>query len=178
MDNRHFNRRSYICDGCLSYARKQMESFNNNSNHNGKKNESVDNFSKTISATVNLIKENKITSAEKNILLAALGKSISLDIYKESVDMANTFFNLEETEESTCDLHIKKFNSSLVSFLVSLTGIDKSKHRNSKKNYVLCLALKQIYYARNLNFVGLFLFSASLVKWGLCESKTAHAFDG
>ena len=68
MDNRHFNRRSYICDGCLSYARKQMESFNNNSNHNGKKNESVDNFSKTISAIVNLIKENKITSAEKNIL--------------------------------------------------------------------------------------------------------------
>ena len=71
-----------------------------------------ENVSETISATVNLIKENKITNAEKNIMFAALGKLISLDIYKESVDMANTFSNLEETGENTCDLHIKKFNSS------------------------------------------------------------------
>ena len=65
-----------------------------------------ENLSETISATVNLIKENKIANAEKNILLAALGKSISLDIYKDSVDMANAFFNLEETKKSTCDFHI------------------------------------------------------------------------
>ena len=32
-----------------------------------------------------------------------------------------------------CDLHIKKFNSSSVSFLVSLTGIGSSKDKNSKK---------------------------------------------
>ena len=85
------------------------------------------------SATVNLIKENKITNAEENILLVVLGKWISLDIYSESVDMANTFYNLEETEESTCDFHIKKFNSSLVSFLVGLTDIGTSKDGNSKK---------------------------------------------
>ena len=65
-----------------------------------------ENLSETISATVNLIKENKIANAEKNILLAALGKSISLDIYNDSVDMANAFFNLEETKKSTCDFHI------------------------------------------------------------------------
>ena len=65
-----------------------------------------ENLSETISATVNLVKENKIANAEKNILLAALGKSISLDIYKDSVDMANAFFNLEETKKSTCDFHI------------------------------------------------------------------------
>ena len=60
----------------------------------------VDNVSETISGTVNLIKENKITNAEKNILLAALGKSISLDIYKESVDMTNTFSSLEEQKKA------------------------------------------------------------------------------
>ena len=65
-----------------------------------------ENLSETISATVNLIKENKIANAEKNILLAALGKSISLDIYNDSVDMAKAFFNLEETKKSTCDFHI------------------------------------------------------------------------
>ena len=65
-----------------------------------------ENLSETISATVNLIKENKIANAEKNILLVALGKSISLDIYNDSVDMANAFFNLEETKKSTCDFHI------------------------------------------------------------------------
>ena len=181
-DNGHFNRGSYICDGCLCYARKEMGNYNN-SNDNDERNENVDNgvnenISETISATVNLIKQNKITNAEKNILLAALGKSINLDIYNESVDMANTFSNLKETEKSTCDLHIKKFNSSLVSFLVSLTGIDLSKDKNSKKNYALCLALEQIYYIRNLNFIGPFSFSASLVKWALCGSKTAHALDG
>ena len=65
-----------------------------------------ENLSETISATVNLITENKIANAEKNILLAALGKSISLDICNDSVDMANAFFNLEETKKSTCDFHI------------------------------------------------------------------------
>ena len=73
-------------------------------------------FPEIVNATVNLTKENKITNAEKNILLATLGKSISLDIYNESVDMGNAFCNLAETGESTCDFHIKKFNSSLVSF--------------------------------------------------------------
>ena len=95
--------------------------------------------SETISATVNLIKENKITNAEKNILLAVLGKLISLDIYNESVDMANAFSNLEETGESTCDFYIKKFNSSLVSFLLSLTGTGTSKDRNSEKNIMRCV---------------------------------------
>ena len=57
----------------------------NNSDDNDERNENVDNgvnenISETISATVNLIKQNKITNAEKNILLAALGKSINLDI--------------------------------------------------------------------------------------------------
>ena len=70
-DNGHFNRGSYICDGCLSNARKEMGNYNN-SNDNDEKNENVDsgvneNISETISATVNVIKENKITSAEKNI---------------------------------------------------------------------------------------------------------------
>ena len=78
-------------------------------------NGSNENISETISATVNLIKENKIANAEKNILLAALGKSINLDIYNVSVDMANVFSNLEETEKSTCDLHIKKFISVIFS---------------------------------------------------------------
>ena len=37
IDNEHFNRGSYVCDGCLSYARKQMGSYNKNSNGNDKK---------------------------------------------------------------------------------------------------------------------------------------------
>ena len=86
-----------------------MGSYNSNSNNNDKKNESVNNgknknVSETISATPNLIKENKIKNAEKKILLAALGKPLSLDIHKESVNITSTFSNLEETEESTCDL--------------------------------------------------------------------------
>ena len=61
------------------------------------KNESVGNganynVSETISATVNFIEQNKIGNAEKNVLLAALEKSISSDIYNESVDMANALF--------------------------------------------------------------------------------------
>ena len=67
-----------------------MGNYNNNSNDNDEKNQSVDNgenknISETISTTVNLIKENKITNAEKNILLPALGKLLNLDIYNESV---------------------------------------------------------------------------------------------
>ena len=80
-------------------------------------------------------------------------------------------FQSWRTEESTCGLHLKKFNSSLVLFLVSLTGIDTSKEKNLKKNYVLCLALEHIYYVRNSNFVGLFLSSASLVNGHYVDLK-------
>ena len=52
------------------------------------------------------------------------------------------------------------------------------KTKIQKKNYELCLALEQIYYIRNLNFIGPFSFSASLVKMALCGSKTAHALNG
>ena len=55
---------------------------------------------------------------------------------------------------------------------MSLTGTDKSKGKNSK------IALEPIYYIRNLNFIGPFSFSAFLVKWALCGSKTAQALHG
>ena len=55
---------------------------------------------------------------------------------------------------------------------MSLTGIDTSKDKNSK------IALEPIYYIRNLNFIGPFSFSAFLVKWALCGSKTAQALHG
>ena len=76
----------------------------------------------TIAIQTVLTKNGSLDNAAKNILLAALEKSISLDTYNESADMGNTFSYLEETEP--------------------------------------------------------FLFSASLVKWALCGSKTAHALDG
>ena len=56
--------------------------------------------------------------------------------------------------------------------------MDTSEDRNSKKTYALCLALEQIYFVRNLNFIGQFSFNASLVKWALCGSKTTNALDG
>ena len=88
----------------------------------------------TIAIQTVLTKNGSLDNAAKNILLAALEKSISLDTYNESADMGNTFSYLEETEERSCDFHIKKFCSSLVSYLVSLTGIGTSKDRNLKKN--------------------------------------------
>ena len=44
--------------------------------------------------------------------------------------------------------------------------------------HTLCLAVEQIYYTRNLTFIGLFSFSTSLVKWLLHGSKSLHALDG
>ena len=96
IDNGYFNRGSCICDGCLFTLENKWEviitiqtimtkneSVGNGANYN---------VSETISATVNFIEQNKIGNAEKNVLLAALEKSISSDIYNESVDMANALF--------------------------------------------------------------------------------------
>ena len=44
--------------------------------------------------------------------------------------------------------------------------------------HALCLAVEQIYYTRNLTFIGTFSFSTSLVKWWLHGSKSSHALDG
>ena len=42
----------------------------------------------------------------------------------------------------------------------------------------LCLAVGQIYYTRNLTFIGPFLFSTTLVKWSLHGFKSLHTLDG
>ena len=44
--------------------------------------------------------------------------------------------------------------------------------------HALCLAFEQIYYTRNLTFIGPFSFSTSLVKWLLHHSKSSHTLDG
>ena len=53
----------------------------------------------TITIQTVTTKNGSVYNAEKNILLAALGKSISLDIYNESADMGNTFSYLEEQKK-------------------------------------------------------------------------------
>jgi len=49
---------------------------------------------------------------------------------------------------------------------------------DGKRLNALCLLVEQIYFVRNMDFIGAFSFSQNLVKWSLSGSKTLQAIDG
>ena len=46
-----------------------------------------------------------------------------------------------------------------------------------KKNYSLCLVIKQILSLRNLNYIRMYSFTQSVVTWSSTGSKTAHSLQ-
>ena len=70
------------------------------------------------------------------------------------------------------------FYRPLVKLLVGMADISLNSTTSPEKMHALCLAVEQIYYTRNLTFIGPFSFSTSLVKWPLHGSKSSHALDG
>ena len=85
---------------------------------------------------------------------------------------------MEKTTETDSHTHLMSFYRPLVKLLAGMADISLNSTTSPKKMHALCLAVEQIYYTRNLTFIGPFSFSTSLVKWSFHGSKSSHALDG
>ena len=85
---------------------------------------------------------------------------------------------MEKTTETDSHTNLMSFYRPLVKLLAGMTDISLNSTTSPKKMHALCLAVEQIYYTRNLTFIGPFSFNTSLVKWSFHGSKSSHALDG
>ena len=105
-----------------------------------------------------------------------MGNFLNMDVYNRSKLMMNNAEYKKFTEIPPIELYLKKFNSSLVNFLICLTK-DKKSMVNKRLNHI-AMIIEQILATRNAKFIVPLSFSQGLVKWSLSGSKTAHTIDG
>ena len=105
-----------------------------------------------------------------------MGNFLNMDVYNRSKLMMNNAEYKKFTEIPPIQLCLKKFNSSLVNFLICLTK-NKKGMVNMRFNQI-AMTIEQILATRNAKFIGPLSFSQGLVKWFLSSSKTAHTIDG
>ena len=137
-------------------------------------------ISEPIKKTIELINDGNISQLKREKLYEAeaLGKSMNLDIYSDSINLKHSYTNMEKRTEIDSHTHFMSFYRPLVKLLAGMADISLNSTTSPKKMHVLCLDVEQIYYTRNLTFIGPFSFSTSLVKWSFHGSKSSHAFDG
>ena len=125
-----------------------------------------------------MINDGNISLFEREKLCEALGKSVNLDIYRDSINSKHSNTNMEKTAEIDSHTYLMSFYRPSMKLLVGMADISLNSTTSPKKMHALCLAVEQIHYTRNLTFIGPFSFSNSLVKWSLHGSKSSHALDG
>ena len=72
----------------------------------------------------------------------------------------------------------KSISTEFLQLVSSLVSVNIDEENDLKKLYSLCLTVKQIYFVRNLRFVGPDSFSKELLKWSFSGSKASHALAG
>ena len=185
-ENGHFSKGSYVCAGCFAYVRthlKKPKLQKKIRDDSGTSSISCSNvaeeiISKPIQKTIKSINDENISQFEREKLCEALGKSMNLDIYRDSINLKHCYTYMEKTTEIDSHTCLMSFYRPLVKLLVGMVDILLNSTTSPKKMLALCLAFEQIYYTRNLTFIGPFSFSTSLVKWLLYHSKSSHTLDG
>ena len=174
------SRNKYVCNICLDYAkdkRKENDTYIekdelatvNNEECSEMTEESTDNKNETISSdiksVIDRLNNGKITEFECNELFEAMGNFLNMDVYNQSKLMMNNAEYKKFTEIPSIELYLKKFNYSLVNFLICLTK-DKKGMVNKQLNQI-AMTIEQILATRNAKSIGPLSFSQGLVKWSL-----------
>ena len=160
---------TYFCSICLDYA-KEKGSIATNAASKAEKavtTKKVADKNDSVLKVVELIKNDKIKTDEMNLLCKTIGESIGKNISTRiQNDSPETHYkNLNDTMNKDCSSHLKTFDQNLLEFLTGIANINiennanNLNHSKQKKIYACCLAAEQIYFIRNLNYIGGFYFS-------------------
>ena len=139
------------------------------------KNETI---SSDIKSVIDILNNDNITEFEFNKLFEAMGNFFNMDVDNRSKLMMNNVEYKKFTKIPPIELYLKKFNPSLINFLICLTKYRKGMAKKPLNQIAMIIITNIKYLAtRNAKFIGPHSFSQGLVKCSLHDSKTAHTMD-
>ena len=157
---------TYFCSICLNYA-KEKGSITTKAGNKPEKpaaSKEVVDKNDSVLKVAELIKNGKITNDEMNLLCKtigeSIGKNISARIQNDSPE--TQYKNLNDTMNKDCSTHLKTFDQNLLEILTGIPNTNikhNANNHNKQKIYACCLAAEQIYFLRNLNYIGGLNFS-------------------
>ena len=81
-----------------------------------------------------MINDENISQYERAKLCEALGKSMNLDIYSDSINLKHSYTNMEKTTETDSHTHLMSFYRPLVKLLAGMADISLNSTTSPKKN--------------------------------------------
>ena len=90
-------------------------------------------ISKPMQKTNKLINDESISQFEREKLCEALGKSMNLDIYRDSMNLKHSYTNMEKTKEIDSHTYLMSFYRPLVRLLVGMADISLNSTTKKKK---------------------------------------------
>ena len=132
------SRSKYVCNICLDYAKdkrcKENDTYIENDELATVNNEECSEITKEspdknknetissdIKSVIDRLNNGKITEFECNELFEAMSNFLNMDVYNQSKLIMNNTEYKKFTEIPPIELYLKKFNYSLVNFLICLT---------------------------------------------------------
>ena len=82
--------------------------------------------------TIKLINDESISQFEREKLCEALGKSMNLDIYRDSMNLKHSYTNMEKTKEIDSHTYLMSFYRPLVRLLVGMADISLNSTTKKK----------------------------------------------
>lgn len=192
---------SYVCDNCLSidHVDSKENKINNSEKEKHEHNSNVQSASSPesqncntedslpescefdhsfIEETVKALKSNNVSERDMEKLCEALGTYLN-DIITKDMKLLSQYKDVNIVTHLNPKDFLLQRPILLILLLSNLVGVDVfSKFTfSSRKISGMCVLLEHIYSLRNQNFIGIFAFSLSLLKWSLTGSKLSHSID-
>lgn len=109
----------------------------------------------------------------------SIGDYLNVDIYRDIKSLQKIHLDIDRICAIKTEQYLAQRSRILSCFLKSLCKTERDQGvESSKRLYALCLAIEQIYFCRDLHFVGPFHASQSLTKWYFTGSKAAVQIEG
>ena len=186
IDNKHLSAlATYVCKACLDIAdgylkKKQSEDEMlaiNDYQHIDIDDESASKIlqNELTNKIIDMINDRYEENVQK--LCLAIGQKLSKHVFADSKTCPSLYRDLDKLPDLDCKNFLKDGPKSLLTFLTSVSGVDFETCKQKRLN-ALCLLVEQLYYVRNMNFIGAFSFSQNSVRWSLAGSKTLQTIDG
>lgn len=173
-------RAKWICSNCLLNKSNTMEPCEKLSPRPSSSKDTTSICScdhKCIDCVIDALNKGLLQEDDVARLSKALGESMREFITTDIGSLSGVYKDMDVLSKLCCKDFIEKRPGILVQFVNSICSIDLDKAGN-KKLSAYCQLIEQLYFLKNLNFIGPFSFSNNIVKWTFTGSKTCVALDG
>lgn len=187
-------RAQWVCSNCLTYRSKTSEWDTPNVTQNsifetsGKSNISASNSSGIeseasaysidhLNNVISALKAGQIQGNDLTMLYKAVGDSLRSVIAEDMTKLSSVYKDINSISDLNCKTFLEDRPADLIDLLNTICNVEPATASN-KKLSAYCHLIEQLYFLRNLNFIGPFSFSNNIVKWCFAGSRACVTVDG